>query len=81
MFNVKAFASGRSAFAMLKKSKAFLSIAVCIFAGQFFIVEFGGKVFQTEPLLISDWLKITGGTALILFFGEIFRLFTRKKFK
>ncbi|MDR1198231.1 MAG: calcium-translocating P-type ATPase, PMCA-type [Prevotellaceae bacterium] len=81
MFNVKAFASGKSAFAMLKKSKAFLLIAACIFAGQIFIVEFGGKVFQTEPLHICDWLKITGYTALILVFGEIFRLFTRKKFK
>ncbi|MDR2064645.1 MAG: calcium-translocating P-type ATPase, PMCA-type [Prevotellaceae bacterium] len=78
MFNVKAFASGKSAFAMLKKSKAFLLIAFCIFAGQIFIVQFGGKVFQTEPLHINDWLKITGGTALILFFGEIFRLFARK---
>ncbi|MDR1553737.1 MAG: calcium-translocating P-type ATPase, PMCA-type [Prevotellaceae bacterium] len=81
MFNVKAFASGKSAFEMLKKSKAFLSIAACILAGQIFIVQFGGKIFQTTPLHISDWLKIAGGTALILLFGEIFRLFTRKKYK
>ncbi|MDR2651549.1 MAG: calcium-translocating P-type ATPase, PMCA-type [Prevotellaceae bacterium] len=79
MFNVKAFASGKSAFAMLKKSKAFLSIAACILAGQIFIVQFGGKIFQTTPLHITDWFKIVGGTALILLFGEIFRLFTRKK--
>jgi Ca2+-transporting ATPase len=78
MFNVKAFASGKSAFAALKKSKAFLLIAFCILVGQIFIVQFGGNIFQTEPLHINDWLKITGGTALILFFGEIFRLFTRK---
>ncbi|MDR1985089.1 MAG: calcium-translocating P-type ATPase, PMCA-type [Prevotellaceae bacterium] len=81
MFNVKAFASGKSAFAMLKRSKAFLSIAACILIGQFFIVEFGGKIFQTVPLQIGDWLKITGGTALVLLFGEIFRLFTQKVFK
>jgi Ca2+-transporting ATPase len=81
MFNVKAFASGKSAFAMLKKSKAFLSIAICILAGQIFIVQFGGKIFQTEPLHINDWLKIILGTSLILFFGEIFRLFKRKYIK
>jgi Ca2+-transporting ATPase len=81
MFNVKAFASGRSAFAMLKKSKAFLSIAICILTGQIFIVQFGGKIFQTEPLHINDWLKIIAGTALVLFFGEIFRLFRRTYLK
>jgi Ca2+-transporting ATPase len=79
MFNVKAYASGGSAFAALKNSKVFMSIAVCILAGQFFIVEFGGKIFQTVPLTANDWLKIIAGTSLVLIFGEVFRLFRRQR--
>jgi Ca2+-transporting ATPase len=73
MLNVKAFASGKSAFAMLKNSKTFLFIAGCILAGQVIIIEFGGKVFQTVPLQFSEWIKIIGGTSLVLLCGEIIR--------
>ena len=81
MFNVKAFASGKSAFALLKSSKAFLCIAGCILVGQVIIVEFGGEVFQTVPLQLIDWIKIIGGTALVLLVGEIIRSAKKLKIK
>ena len=79
MFNVKAFASGKSAFSMLRNCKIFLFIAACVLAGQVIIVEFGGKIFQTVPLQLIDWIKIIGGTGLVLLFGEFIRMASKLK--
>ena len=78
MFNVKAFASGRSALAALGQSKTFLFVLVCILLGQILIVEFGQKVFQTVPICGSDWLKIIAGTSFVFILGELFRLISNK---
>ena len=73
MFNAKAFFTGRSAFAGIKKSSGFVFVLILILAGQFLIVEFGGKVFRTVPLEWNDWGIIIGGTSLVLWIGEISR--------
>jgi Ca2+-transporting ATPase len=73
MFNAKAFFSGKSAFHGLNKSYGFLIVACAIFFGQILIVEFGGHVFRTVPLSISEWLIIVGSTSLVLWIGEIVR--------
>jgi Ca2+-transporting ATPase len=78
MFNAKAFASGKSAFADLNKSVGFLIVAVVILVGQILIVEFGGEVFRTVPLSIKDWALIIGSTSLVLWIGEIVRLIKKK---
>jgi Ca2+-transporting ATPase len=75
MFNVKAFMSGRSAFYKLGESKAFLLVLLLILAGQVLITQFGGEVFRTVPLSFNDWLMIIGSTSLILWIGELRRLF------
>lgn len=75
MFNVKAFASGKSAFYQLGKSMGFLAVAAIIVIGQILIVQFGGEVFRTVPISFEDWLIIIGGTSFILIFGEIRRMF------
>ena len=75
MFNVKAFASGKSAFYNLKNSIGFLFILLAIIVGQILIVQFGGDVFRTVPISIEHWLLIIGSTSLILIIGELKRIF------
>lgn len=78
MFNAKAFISGSSAFKGLSKSTGFLIVMGVIPIGQFLIVEFGGDVFRTVPLSLKDWGIIIGLTSLVLWVGEIIRLFRKK---
>lgn len=77
MFNVKAFMSGKSAFYNLKRSKGFLTVLALILVGQILIVEFGGEVFRTVPISFIDWLIIIGSTSIILWVGELRRLFLK----
>ena len=77
MFNAKAFMSGKSAFAVLGKSKGFMAMAVVILAGQWLIVTLGGEMFNVVPLALSDWAIIIGATSLVLWTGEILRLVKR----
>jgi Ca2+-transporting ATPase len=75
MFNAKAFMSGKSAFHALSECKGFLSIAAVILAGQWFIVTAGREMFNVVPLKYSDWGIIIGVTSIVLWIGEIKRLF------
>jgi len=75
MFNVKAFASGKSAFHDLKHSLGFIFILVMILIGQILIVQFGGDVFRTVPISLEHWLVIIGSTSIILVIGELRRMF------
>ena len=79
LFNAKAFATGKSAFNGLLHDTGFITVALLIIIGQFFIVTFGGDVLRTVPLSWQDWLLIIGSTSLVLWIGEIFRLFGKKK--
>lgn len=79
LFNAKAFQTGRSAFYQLSKCGSFLIVALLIILGQILIVEFGGDVFRTVPLYLYDWLIIIGGTSIVLWVGEIIRLFTNRR--
>ena len=78
MFNAKAFMDGRSAFADLKDSKSFLFVAALILVGQYLIVTFGGQMFNVIPLSWTDWGLIIGSSSLVLWVGEIARLFSKK---
>ena len=78
MFNAKAFMTGKSAFANLKESKSFLWIAFLILAGQYFIVTFGGEMFNVTPLIWTDWAIIIVSTSLVLWTGELIRIFNKK---
>lgn len=73
LFNAKAFQTNGSAFKNLKDSRAFLLVAFIILIGQILIVQFGGDVFRTVPISFSDWMKIIGGTSVVLWIGEIVR--------
>ena len=78
MFNAKAFGTNKSAFAELKESKGFLSVALLILIGQYLIVTFGGQMFSVVPLSWADWGYIIAGTSIVLWIGEIIRLFGKK---
>ena len=76
MFNARAFATGRSAF-HFKGCGGFALIALVILVGQILIVEFGGQFFNVEPLKFTDWAIIICGTSVVLWIGEILRLFRK----
>ena len=77
MFNAKAFMEGTSAFARLGESKSFLLVAAIILVGQYLIVTFGGEMFNVTPLPWRDWGIIIGASSLVLWIGELLRLFRR----
>ncbi len=76
LFNARAFATGRSAF-HFKGCGGFLFIALVILLGQILIVSIGGEFFNVTPLRLSDWAIIIGSTSLVLWIGELFRLFKK----
>ena len=74
MFNARAYGTKESVLAGLNKNKTFLMIAAAILVGQIVMVQFGGKIFRTVPLSVTEWAAIIGGTALILVIREVVRL-------
>lgn len=82
MFNARAFATGRSAF-HFKGCGEFLLIAAAILFGQIAIVQLVGAInpdfFNAVPLGFTDWLIIIGSTSLVLWIGELIRLFSRRR--
>lgn len=77
LFNARAYATHRSAL-HLGGCGEFLFIAAVILVGQIFIVTVGGPFFSVTPLRITDWLWIIGGTSLVLWIGELTRIFKNK---
>lgn len=77
MFNAKSYGAGGSAFRGIIKSPGFVLVSLLIVVGQVLIVQFGGEVFRTVPLSISDWVMIIGGTSAVLWVGEIVRMISR----
>ena len=48
-----------------------------ILAGQWLIVEFGGKMFRTVPLDLETWIKIIAFTSPVMIIGEGIRCIKR----
>lgn len=81
IFNAKAFMTGRSALnGMYTKNiaKGFVLTLAIILVGQVLIVDFGGEMFEVVRLSLGDWLRIILSTSVILWIGEITRLFFDK---
>ena len=76
MFNARAFATGRSAF-HFKGCGGFILIALAILVGQILIVTIGGEFFNVVPLKVTDWCIIIGATSVVLWIGELIRLFKK----
>jgi P-type Ca2+ transporter type 2C len=81
LFNARSLGSVRSALSGLLENRAFLAIAAAILIGQILIIQFGGDIFRTVPLTLTDWLLIIGGTSIVLWLGEIWRYIQRARMK
>ena len=77
LFNAKALGSNRTAFRHFLKDKGMILVLGLILIGQWIIVTFGGEMFRTVPLSATEWIAIIGGTSIVLWAGEVFRLFKR----
>lgn len=73
LFNAKTLGSNHSAFRYLLKDKGLLLVLLLVILGQWLIVTFGGKMFRTVPLSLSDWLGIIIFTSVVLWVGELWR--------
>lgn len=78
MFNAKAYMTGASAFKGLGDNPAFLLVCALILVGQFLIVTFGGEMFNVVPLTARSWGIIIASTSIVLWVGELCRLFRKK---
>lgn len=78
MFNAKAYMTGSSAFKGLFSNTTFLAVCAIIVIGQWIIVTFGGEMFNVVPLSFRSWLVIILSTSVVLWIGEIIRLFGKK---
>ena len=79
LFNASVFGTNHSVFKDSRHAFGMISVAGIILIGQIIIVEFGGKVFRTIPLTLTEWLYIIGATSLVLWIGEIYRWIKRIK--
>ena len=78
MFNAKAYMTGASAFKGLGNNPAFLLVCAIILVGQFLIVTFGGEMFNVVPLSAESWVTIIASTSIVLWTGELLRIFKKK---
>ena len=78
LFNVKAYSTGKSAL-YLKNCDSFILITILILGGQILIIELGRDFFNVEPLKFLDWIIIVGCTSIVLWIGELIRLFKKIK--
>jgi len=81
LFNARVFGTSDSAFKGFSKSYGLVLVLLIILGGQIMIVQFGGKVFRTEPLEWQTWVAVFGLTSIVLWVGEIIRFFKRLKNK
>ena len=77
LFNAKALMSHHTAFRHFLKDKGMILVLVLVLVGQWIIVTFGGEMFRTTPLSLHEWLLIVGSTSVVLWVGELWRVFKR----
>ena len=70
IFNIRVFRKNHSIFYGLGTNKYFLIGTLVLFVGTVLIVEFGGEVFNTHPLSVTEWAKIIAATSIIAFGRE-----------
>ncbi|MFM8275319.1 MAG: calcium-translocating P-type ATPase, PMCA-type [Gemmata sp.] len=71
--NCRSLSPEESGLHRLFENPQFLLIASLTVVGQVLIVSLGGAVFHVEPLALTDWLVVAGGTASVLVFAEVLR--------
>ena len=81
LFNARCLGQTSSAFSGLFDNKYFLLVSAVILLGQIGIIQWGGQMFRTVPLTLKDWVFIFVGTSVVLWAGELYRLFKRARMK
>jgi Ca2+-transporting ATPase len=71
--NCRSLNPAESGLSRLFANPQFLMIASLTVIGQLLIVSFGGRIFEVEPLTVSDWGLIACATASVLLFAEVSR--------
>ena len=77
LFNAKALGSNRTAFRHFMQDKGMILVLALVLVGQWLIVTFGGEMFRTVPLSLTEWLVIIGSTSVVLWVGELWRAVKR----
>ena len=67
LFNVRAYLTRK--FFSFKRSWGFNTIVLIVLVGQVLIVQCGGRMFNTVPLSLADWLIIIAASSLVLLIG------------
>ena len=73
LFNARSLGSNYSAFHNFWLCRGFLIVLPAVLVGQWLIATFGGAMFRTVPLSLTEWLWIIIGTSPVLWIGEIWR--------
>ena len=78
LFNAKTLNSHHSTFRRLYADRGLLFVLLLILGGQWLIVTFGGRMFRTSPLSLGEWTSLVVGSSVVLWTGELWRLFKRR---
>ena len=81
LFNARSLGSNHSAFHNYKGAAVFYFVLASVLVGQWLIVTYGGKMFRTVPLSLTEWLWIILGTSPVFIIGELYRWIARRKMK
>lgn len=79
LFNVRALGGNRSVIFNPPGNMIFTLIVFIIITLQVLITQFGGNLFRTIPLSLSDWLKVGMVTSVVFWSGELSRWHSRLK--
>lgn len=74
LLNVREWGRGGTIFSNPPNNPFFGVILILILIIQIVITQFGGKVFRTVPLEFGEWAAIIGGTSVLFFGCEIWRV-------
>ncbi|MDY5685893.1 MAG: cation-translocating P-type ATPase C-terminal domain-containing protein, partial [Prevotella sp.] len=78
LLNAKALGTRQSAFHGLRSDRTLLMVMGVVLAGQWIIVTFGGKMFRTVPLSLTEWVAVIVATSPVLWVGEAIRKLKNK---
>lgn len=77
LFNARVYGSPCSFVKGITKNPAFVAIALVVLLGQFAAVQYGGDIFRTEPLTLTEWGTPAAATCPVLIAGEVVRFVSR----
>lgn len=71
MFNARVIGKGKSIFSGIADNSKFYGIMILIAVVTVLMVQWGGEVFRTQPLSLSEWLMIMCATSPVVIVREV----------